>query len=169
MKKGLIYIYSGEGHGKFPAALGKALRTACMGENAVIIRFLKGRGFTDSEFIRRLEPEIKVFRFEKSDEDFRNLSEMQKSEEISNIRNGLNFVKKVMNTDECGLLILDGVLELLENGIISVEELRAILLCKPDDMDIIMTGIFVNEEVCSLADEVRKIETVYSRAERQDN
>ena len=68
MEKGLIYIYGGEGHGKSPAALGRALQSACRGEDVLIIRFLKGRGLSDSDFIKRLEPEIKIFRFEKSDE-----------------------------------------------------------------------------------------------------
>lgn len=160
MKKGMIYIYGGEGHGKSPAALGKALQSACRGEDVVIIRFLKGRGMSDSEFVKRLEPEIKLFRFEKSDEDFRQLSEERKAEEIYNIKNGLNFVKKVMNTGECSLLILDEVLELLNNGIISVEELRNLLLCKPEEMDVIMTGNTLNDEVCRLADEVTRVETV---------
>lgn len=164
MEKGVIYIYSGEGHGKSPAALGRALQTACRGENVVIIRFLKGRGLADSDFVRRLEPEIKIFRFEKSDENFVNLSEERKAEEIGNIKNGLNFAKKVMNTDECSLLILDEVLELVGNGIISVQELKALLLCKPDEMDIIMTGATLNDEVGMLADEVTKVETVCTKA-----
>ena len=163
MEKGMIYIYSGEGHGKSPAALGKALQTACRGENVVIIRFLKGRGLSDSDFVKRLEPEIKIFRFEKSDENFVNLSEERKAEEIGNIKNGLNFAKKVMNTDECSLLILDEVLELLDNDIISVQELRTLLLCKPEGMDIIMTGTTSNDEAYPLADEVTKVETVRSK------
>lgn len=71
MEKGRIQIYSGEGHGKSPAALGRAIQSACEGEYVVIIQFLKGRGLTESEFVKRLEPEIKIFRFEKSVEDFR--------------------------------------------------------------------------------------------------
>ena len=159
MKKGMIYIYSGEGHGKSPAAYGRALQTACRGEDVVIIRFLKERGLSNSEYVKRLEPEIKIFRFEKSDENFRSLSEERKAEEIYNIKNGLNFAKKVMNTDECSLLILDEVLELLDIDIISVEELKNLLLCKPEEMDIIMTGATLNDDVCMLADEVTKIQT----------
>lgn len=160
MEKGMIQIYSGEGHGKSPAALGRAVQTACKGEYVVIIQFLKGRGLTESEFVKRLEPEIKIFRFEKSEEDFSLLSDACKEEEIVNIRNGLNFAKKVMNTGECSLLILDEVLGLIDNEIISVEELRNLLSCKPDEMDIIMTGITLNDEVCMLADEVTKVETM---------
>ncbi|MBO5208922.1 MAG: cob(I)yrinic acid a,c-diamide adenosyltransferase [Lachnospiraceae bacterium] len=160
MEKGMIYIYSGEGHGKSPAALGRAVQTACSGKDVVIIQFLKGKGLEESEFVKRLEPEIKIFRFEKSDEDFSNLSEERKAEEIINIKNGLNFAKKVMNTGECGLLILDEVLGLVDNNIISVEELKNLMACKPEEMDIIMTGITLNDEVCMIADEVNKVETM---------
>lgn len=160
MKKGMIQVYSGEGHGKSPAALGRAVQTACSGGDVVIIQFLKGRGLTESEFVKRLEPEIKIFRFEKSEEDFRSLSDARKEEETANIRNGLNFAKKVMNTGECSLLILDEVLGLIDNDIISVEELKNLLACKPEEMDIIMTGISLNDEVCVLADEVTKVETM---------
>lgn len=160
MRKGMIQIYSGEGHGKSPAALGRAIQTACIGENVVIIQFLKGRGLIESEFVKRLEPEIKIFRFEKSDEDFAELSEACQREEISNIKNGLNFAKKVLNTGECSLLILDEVLGLIDNGIITVEELKTSLASKPEEMDIIMTGISLNDEVCMLADEVTKVETM---------
>ncbi len=160
MNKGVIQIYSGEGHGKSPAALGRAIQKACNGENVVIIQFLKGRGLMESEFVKRLEPEIKIFRFEKSDEDFAQLSDDGKEEEIRNIKNGLNFAKKVLNTGECSLLILDEVLGLIDKDIITVEELKTLLACKPEEMDIIMTGITLNDEVCMLADEVTKVETM---------
>lgn len=160
MNKGVIQIYSGEGHGKSPAALGRAIQKACNGENVVIIQFLKGRGLMESEFVKRLEPEIKIFRFEKSDEDFAQLSDDGKEEETRNIKNGLNFAKKVLNTGECSLLILDEVLGLIDKDIITVEELKTLLACKPEEMDIIMTGITLNDEVCMLADEVTKVETM---------
>lgn len=161
MKKGTIHIYSGDGHGKTPAAIGRAVAMACQGENVVIIQFLKGKGLEDSEFLRRLEPEIKLFRFEKSDENFDELSEEQKADEICNIKNGLNFAKKVLTTGECDLLILDEVLGLIDNQIITVEDLKNLLEARNDgETDIIMTGISLNDEVCMLADEVTKMETV---------
>lgn len=161
MKKGTIHIYSGDGHGKTPAALGRAVSMACQGKNVVIIQFLKGKGLEDSEFLRRLEPEIKLFRFEKSDENFAELSEVQKAEEIGNIKNGLNFAKKVLTTGECDLLILDEVFGLIDNQIITVEDLKNLLEARDDgETDIIMTGITLNDEVCILADEVTRMETV---------
>ena len=133
MEKGRIQIYSGEGHGKSPAALGRAIQSACEGDYVVIIQFLKGRGLTESEFVKRLEPEIKIFRFEKSVEDFSQLSDERKEEESRTIR----------------------------NGIYTVEELKNLLSGKPEEMDIIMTGITLNDRVCALADQVTKVETMH--------
>lgn len=159
----MIHIYTGDGRGKSPAALGRAVQAAANGEQVVIIQFLKEKGLGDSEFVRRMEPDIKLFRFEKSDENFEELSEEKKAEEILNIRNGLNFANKVLSTGECNLLILDEVLGLLDKHIIEVEDLKA-LLAQKGDTDIILTGISLNDEVCILADEVSKIETLKFKA-----
>ena len=159
MKKGNLYIYTGEGKGKSRAALGRAMQVAMAGGRVVLVQFLKGKGPENSEFLRRLEPELKVFCFEKSDENFEELSEMRKQEEISNIRNGIGFAKKVLSTGECDLLILDEVLGLVEKGILETEDLKNLLECR-GGMDIILTGINLSDEICVLADEVSKIETV---------
>ena len=157
---GKVFIYSGDGHGKSPAAIGSAVQAANEGKHVVIIQSLKGKGLGDSAFLRRLEPEIKLFRFEKSDENFEELSEERKADEIRNIRNGVNFARKVLCTGECNLLILDEVLGLVEKEIISVEDLKDLLKCRPEDMDIILTGIALNDDVCLLADEISRIETL---------
>ncbi|MBP3603324.1 MAG: cob(I)yrinic acid a,c-diamide adenosyltransferase [Lachnospiraceae bacterium] len=160
MKQGYVHIYSGDGHGKSPAALGKAVMSAAAGEKVVIIQFLKEKGVSESEFISRLEPEVKIFRFEKSEVNFDELSEEKKTEEIINIKNGLNFAKKVLTTGECDLLILDEVLGLIDNNIISAEDLKNLLSVRDEQTDVIMTGISMSDEVCVLADEVSKIETM---------
>lgn len=159
MEKGSVTIYSGDGRGKSPAALGRAVQTAVGGGRVVLIQFLKGRGLEESEFLRRLEPEIKLFRFEKSDENFEELSEERKQDEIGNIRNGINFAKKVLSTGECDLLILDEVLGLVEKNILQAEDLKSLLDCR-GATDVILTGINLSDDVCVLADEVSKIETV---------
>ena len=160
MGQGLVHIYSGDGHGKSPAALGQAVMSAAAGEAVVIIQFLKEKGLNDSEFISRLEPEVKIFRFEKSEGNFDELSEEKKAEEIINIKNGLNFAKKVLTTGGCDLLILDEVLGLVDNHIITVEDLKNLIDARDEETDIIMTGISMNDELCMMADEVSKIETM---------
>lgn len=159
MDRGNIYIYTGDGHGKSPAAWGRALQAAAEGKTVVIIQFLKGKSLTNSEFLRRLEPEIKLFQFEKSEENFAELSKEKQHEEVSNIRNGLNYAKKVLTVSECDLLILDEVLGLIDNGIISKDELIS-LVDNRHDTDVILTGVKLDDDICFLADEVSRIETV---------
>ena len=158
MEQGVVQIYSGEGHGKSAAALGRAIQVASSGKNVVIINFLKG--IQNEEFLKRLEPEIKIFRFEKSEEEFSSLSEKRQKEEIYNIKNGLNFAKKVLTTGECSLLILDEVLGLVDNGIISVEDLKCMIEAKSDDVSIILTGIRLEDGICEIADEISRIDAM---------
>ena len=157
----MIHIYTGDGRGKSPAALGRAVQAAANGEQVVIIQFLKEKGLEDTEFVRRMEPDIKLFRFEKSEADFNELSEEEKAEAILSIRNGMNFARKVLSTGECDLLILDEVLGLIDNQIITEQELQEMLSLKQEHTTVILTGIVFNNDVCLLADQVSKIETVH--------
>lgn len=160
MAEGKVYIYGGSGHGKSPAAIGCGLIAAAKGASVVIIQFLRGKGLTEDEYARRLEPEIKLFRFEKSNEVFDSLPKEKQEDEIQNIRNGLNFAKKVLNTGECDMLILDEVLGLIDNHIITAEDLGSVLSARGDDTDVIMTGVPIDSTICSLADYVTEIRTV---------
>ena len=75
------------------AALGKAVLAASCGKSVMIIQFLKERGDENIEFFRRLEPEIKMFRFERSEKCYLDMDEEEREEEKLNIRNGLNFAR----------------------------------------------------------------------------
>lgn len=163
MGRGLVTIFNGAGHGKSSSALGRAVLAAASGEKVFIVRFLKGKELANPAFFNRLEPEIKIFCFEKSVGSFADLSEEKKSEEIANIRNGLNFARKVIATGECDLLILDEILGLIDNEIITVEDLKNILMARDEDMSIILTGIHLDESIAALAGEVSEIEGVKMR------
>ena len=160
MSRGFIQIYCGEGKGKTFAAVGQGIREASQGKSVIMIQFLKGNGegLKNNEVLARLEPEIKCFSFEKADCFFADLSEEEKQEEIINIKNGLNFAKKVLVTGECDVLILDELLGLLDYQIITVEELKALLESGNENMTLVLTGRYVDEEICAYADEVSKIE-----------
>ena len=71
-----------------------------------------------------------------------------------------SFAKKVLSTGECELLILDEVLGLLDNGILSFEDLKTIIESKSEDVDIILTGSRMCDEICQIADEIYNIEAV---------
>lgn len=129
---------------------------AAKGRHVVIVQFLKW--LDDAGYQQRLEPEIKLFRFEKSDCNFMELPPDRQEEEVRNIRNGLNFAKKVLTTGECDLLILDELLGLLDNSIVSEDEVRSVLEARGEDTDVILTGVSLSSKMLELADSVSMIE-----------
>ena len=55
-----------------------------------------------------------------------------KKEENCNIRNGLNYARKVLVTQECDMLILDEILGAVEFGIITEEEVEELIRTKDE-------------------------------------
>lgn len=135
-----VTVYCGDGKGKTTAALGYAMQSASQGNSVIIIQFLKGKKEEEMEFLKRLEPEVKFFTFARSEKNFAELSEEEQREEEINIRNGFNFARKVLVTGECSLLILDEFLGILDNQMISEEDLEALMNAKSEDTEIMFTG-----------------------------
>ena len=161
MQKGYMQIIYGPGKGKTAMALGKGLSAVANGKTAVLIQFLQGS--LDEEQMAvytRLEPELQIFRFEKSAESFAKLSEEAKSREFMNIQNGLNFAKKVMASGECDILILDGVLGLVDQNIVPLEEIQKLLSAREETMSLVLTGTVLPEELKEEADTIVRLENV---------
>ncbi|MDY3920234.1 MAG: cob(I)yrinic acid a,c-diamide adenosyltransferase [Candidatus Limivivens sp.] len=154
MDKGSVQIYFGAGKGKTTAAIGQAIKAASQGKTVFVIQFLKEKKEDEISFLARLEPEIKLFRFEKSTESYGNLSEDEQAEEIKNLLNGLNFAKKVLVTEECDVLVLDEVLGLMDYGIVTAEDLRGLINASNEGTRLIFTGSSPGKEIWDLADEV---------------
>lgn len=161
MDKGRVQVICGEGHGKTAMALGKAVTEVTSGRKVIMIQFLKGVLSTaTAEGLKHLEPDLKVFRFEKQQDLFENLTEEQKQEELLNIRNGLNFARKVLTTGECDMLILDEFLGILDQKIISEEELKNFFALREETVDLVLTGKVCPPQLEEYADLVIRIENV---------
>ena len=154
----MIQIYYGDGRGKSTAALGNAIHAASEGKNIVMVQFLKGKRNEEEEnFLKRLEPEIKIFRFEKTEESYEELSEEQKLEAALNIKNGLNYARKVLVTGECDLLVLDEILGVIDNGLVTKEDIKAVIDAKSEGVDLVMTGRVLDDDLREYADEIYRI------------
>lgn len=140
MSTGKIQVYYGAGRGKTSAALGYAIHEASKGESVIVIQFLKRKDEDEISFLGRLEPEIRLFRFQKSEKYYNELPEEGQLEEQMNMKNGINYARKVLQTGECNILILDEVLGLLNEQIVSEEEIVQLMELKSDDMDLIKIG-----------------------------
>lgn len=159
-EKGLTQIYCGLGKGKTSVAIGQAIRAVGYGKRAIVIQFLKGRATSRLDYLNAMEPEVRLFRFEKKDKFYEDLTDEEKKEENLNIRNGLNFARKVLLTEECDMLILDEILGALEFGIVSEEEIESLIQAKDYETELIMTGNVVTEALKNAADRVVSLEVI---------
>lgn len=155
-----VQIYYGDGRGKTSSALGQCIRSAGQGKQVIIVQFLKGKDPGEISFVKRLEPEIKLFRFEKTDRFYADLSDEEKAEQDANIRNGMNYAKKVIDTRGCDVLVLDEVLGLIDNGIVKTEELISLINATSGDMELIITGRNLPKELLQIAGEIYEVKAV---------
>ena len=137
---GSIQVYYGDGRGKTTAALGLGIRAAGVGKQVIMVQFLKRKHSDTLDFLKKLEPELQIFRFEKAACGYSDLSPEERQEQFYNIKNALGYAKKVMDTGQCDLLILDEIFGLIDYDIISLEDLNNLIAAKNDSMDLILTG-----------------------------
>lgn len=160
MRNGRVQIFCGNGFGKTSAALGLGLQAVNDHRTVIMIQFLKGSVCPLDEVMQKLEPDFKLFRFEKSPTPFKDLSEQEKQDELHNIRNGLNFAKKVLLTQECDVLILDEILGLVDEKIVPQDDVIKLIESRDEAMDLILTGKLLPPEIHHCADIISEIAAV---------
>ena len=69
-------------------------------------------------------------------------------------------MRKVLTTGQCDVLLVDEFLGLIERGIITVEEAKELILEKSEEMELILTGLAMPEELLDVAEEVYRLEVV---------
>ncbi len=72
----------------------------------------------------------------------------------------MNFAKKVMATGECDLLILDEILGIVDQKIITVETLASALNSRESEMSVILTGKVFPAELETYVDSISEIREV---------
>ena len=157
MESGIIQAFYGTGMGKTSAAVGQALRELQHGQRITMIQFLKGKVADEFQVLDRLEPDVQIFRFDKSDVSYCDLSESEKEEEKANILNGFNFSKKVLETGESDVIILDELLGLIDLGILTEDDVEDLLRIQGDYRKLIITGTKLPEQIRAYVDEVSEI------------
>lgn len=156
-KKGLIYLYTGEGGGKTTNAFGFALRAIGHGYKVVIIQFMKGwEDIGEVKACKRLAPECEVHQFGRKEfvdpknptpDDFRLAQE------------GLAFARRAIKKKP-KLLVLDEVNLAAAFGLIKVEDVLELLDDIPPSTVVMLTGRKAPRGLIDRADFVSVIEDV---------
>ncbi len=157
MDTGIVQIFYGDGKGKTSAAVGQALRELQDGQRITMIQFLKGKVADEFQVLERLEPDVKIFRFDKSESNYCDLSDEAQEEEKQNILNGFNFSKKVLETGESDVIILDELLGLIDLDILTADDVEDLLRIQGDYKKLIITGAKLPDQIRAYVDEVSEI------------
>ncbi|MHC1750051.1 MAG: cob(I)yrinic acid a,c-diamide adenosyltransferase [Cellulosilyticaceae bacterium] len=160
MEKGLVHVYCGEGKGKTTSAIGLGIRAIGNNLKVIMIQFLKNNNTGECKALAALEPQFKVFHFEKERGFTWTLTEEEKEELKNEIQIAIKFAKKVMDTEECDVLILDEILGAIKAGFLETQDVCTLIEEKSEYVELILTGRYVPDEIQEKADYISRIEPV---------
>ncbi|MGI6706437.1 MAG: cob(I)yrinic acid a,c-diamide adenosyltransferase [Clostridia bacterium] len=160
MEKGYVQVYTGNGKGKTTAALGQAFRAVGQGMKVIVIQFFKGIPSGEMTAAQRLDPDMKILRFERNKKFFWQLNEKEKKELREDVQKALEYIMEVLNNHACDMLILDEIMAAIHGELVSVDQVIQIIEAKPSSMELILTGRNVPREIAARADLVTEMKPV---------
>jgi cob(I)alamin adenosyltransferase len=163
LEKGLVQVYTGNGKGKTSAAFGLALRAAGRGLKVYVIQFIKG-GFDYGEmYVIDKVPNITLKAFGRG--KFVTAKPPDR-EDVKLAEEALQFARKVVESGECDVVILDEVNVALSLGLIRLGDVLTLIKARPAHVELVLTGRSVPEEVVQIADlvtEMKEVKHPYSK------
>lgn len=159
MGKGLIIVNTGNGKGKTTAALGLGLRAAGHGMKVIMLQFIKGTWHTgELDAIKRLEPYFKIVQLGQG--FIRTNKEKQAESTIENANTAWNYAKKEIFSDLYDMVILDEINNMIDYGLLHVDDVITVLKNKPARLNVILTGRNAHNKIIELADTVTEMREV---------
>ncbi len=156
---GLIHIYCGDGKGKTTAALGLALRAAGSGMKVHIVQLMKGNPTSELNSLELL-PDISVARSEKNFGFTFNMSYEDKQQLIAVHNKLLLDAVKLINDKMIDMLIIDEFNVAYEYDLMDRELGESIIINKPENMELVLTGRNPAQKFIDAADYVSQINPV---------
>ena len=159
-EKGLVIVYTGNGKGKTTAALGMALRAVGYEHKVCMLQFIKGSwhyGEIDSS--KKLEPNFELIPVGKGfvgildDNSPREEHEKYAAEAVK-------ICREKIFSGKYDVVILDEVNYAINLDLIDVQDIIKIIKEKPFELDLVLTGRNVREEIVELADLVTEMKEI---------
>ena len=132
----MIHVYYGNGKGKTTAALGLLLRAAGCGVKCVLVQFLKDWRCGELVSLAGLE-NVTVLRGKAGTASFSN---KMTDEELAATRELHNENLRAALAQDCGLLVLDELIDAVQLGLIDEDLVRGLLAAPPEGLEIVITG-----------------------------
>jgi cob(I)alamin adenosyltransferase len=154
--RGFVQVYTGDGKGKTTAALGLALRAAGAGLKVFIGQFIKMGDYSEIKALERFPDLIRVEQFGLG----RFVGGKPSAADIAAARSGMQRVREVMSSGEFQMLILEEANVAAKYGLIPVQELLRMIIEKPEDMEMVITGRGASPRIIEAADLVTEMKEV---------
>jgi cob(I)alamin adenosyltransferase len=154
LSKGYVHIYTGDGKGKTTAALGLALRAAGHGMRTYIGQFMKGHPYGELEALVG-HPAITIEQY--GDTHFIRREEMT-TEHVAQAYCGLERAREAMHSNRYDLVVLDEINVAIWFGLVSVEDVLALLESRPLNVELILTGRGAPQRLIDRADLVTEMQ-----------
>ncbi|MCP4628608.1 MAG: cob(I)yrinic acid a,c-diamide adenosyltransferase [bacterium] len=155
-RKGYTQVYTGNGKGKTTAAIGLAIRAAGAGLNVFIAQFIKMGDYSEIKALKRFSDLITVEQFGLG----RFANRKPAPEDIEAAQKGLDRVKAVMASDRYDIIIMEEANVAVKLGLFGVQDLLKIIITKPPDKELVITGRGAAPRIIENADLVTEMKPI---------
>jgi len=161
-KEGAVLINTGNGKGKTTAALGLALRAAGHNFRVLILQFIKAPYYRTGEakIIERLKPLIEIEQLGRGFIKFKNGRPQPTSQEIDNANKSFRYAREKIYSGKYDMVILDEINNLIDYGLLKVEDAVDLIKNKPKEISIVLTGRNAHHKLVDIADTVTEMKEV---------
>ena len=156
IKRGYVQVYTGDGKGKTTAAIGLAIRAAGAGLNVYIAQFIKMGEYSEIRALKRFSDRITIEQYGLG----RFVKRKPTKKDIMVARKGFERVKDVLSSGRFDVVILEEANIAAKYGIIRVQELVQLIITKPEDVELVITGRYASPRVIEIADLVTEMRVV---------
>jgi cob(I)alamin adenosyltransferase len=156
MIKGLIQVYTGDGKGKTTAALGLSLRAAGRNMKVLIVQFMKKWDYGELHSVK-LIPNITLETFGTKEFIYKGKAKKIDYEEAEK---AFSFGIEGMQSGDYDIVIFDELNMALYYELLDLKEVVENLKGKPDNVEVVITGRKVPEEIIEIADLVTEMKEI---------
>lgn len=155
---GRVIIYTGDGKGKTTAAIGTGVRAAGHGLQVLLVMFMKGTDYIHGE-IQALQ-QVSNFTIASFGQKGWVKKGHLRTVDVQQAKAALEYCRKAVNSDALDVIILDEAVSALDCGLISFEEISDIIVNKPENISVVLTGRNADHRLFALADIVTEMKCI---------
>lgn len=157
LEKGCIQIYTGNGKGKTTAALGLSLRAVGRGLRVCFFQFMKGGGPYGEQLIAdRLGENFCIIQTGRA--GWVNRDDISEDRRLAQL--ALIQAKELLISGRYDLFVCDEINGALSFGLVDLEQVMELIRCRPEQVELVLTGRDADPKVIQAADLVTEMKEV---------